>query len=85
MLQQTPSAQCFESHSASALHETPGPFGPQLPPRHLTGATQSASELHVALHWLAVVSQRKGAQTVIAPARQAPEPSHTNVPATSAP
>ena len=85
MLQQTPSAQCFESHSASALHETPGPFGPQLPPRHLTGATQSASELQVALHWLVVVLQRNGAQTAIAPARQTPVPSQTKVPATAAP
>jgi hypothetical protein len=34
---------------------------------------------------LVVVLQRKGAQTVIAPARQAPEPSQTKVPAISAP
>ena len=53
------------------------PLGPQLPPRHLTGETQSASELHVALHCLVVVLQTKGAQMEIAPGRQAPEPLQT--------
>jgi hypothetical protein len=83
-LQQTPSAQNPDAHSAPFLHVAPLSFSPQLPATHFVPA-QSESDAQVAkqafvagLHW-------KGAQTVAGPALHRPLPSQTLPPATDAP
>ncbi len=48
LLQQYPSTQWVEAHSASAMHREPFIFGPQLPPMHLRPEIQSASLVQTA-------------------------------------
>ena len=59
-LQQTPSAQWPEAHSASALHEAASIFTPQLPLRQVWPATQSASLEQPSKQAILVSSQEKG-------------------------
>jgi hypothetical protein len=84
-LQQTPSAQKVESHSALAPQGAPIGLGPQLPPRQGFPFAQSASVVHVERHLFVLVLQMYGAQTVVEPVRQLPVPSQTWVPTIAAP
>jgi hypothetical protein len=72
--QQTPSTQCKDAHSRSAVQSRPLPLGPQLPPTQVRGATQVASL--VQLFRQAPPAQVEGAQLMPTPASQAPSPSH---------
>jgi hypothetical protein len=83
-LQQTPSAQKLEAHSAPLAHTAPFSFRPQLPATHFVPA-QSASDPHVAKHAFAAALHWNGVQTVVGPALQRPLPSQTLAPTTAAP
>jgi hypothetical protein len=71
-VQQAPSTQLLLAHSLPAAHAAPGDFLPHEPPVQVAGAAQSASPLQLPRQ--ALPSQRKGAQLVVAPATQVPEP-----------
>jgi hypothetical protein len=75
-LQQTPSTQNPEPHSAPFLHVAPLSFGPQFPATHFVPA-QSASPVQVAMHAFVSALHRNGLQTVEGPLLQRPLPSHT--------
>ncbi len=81
-LQQTPSLQCWEVHSASAAQLAPFIFWPQLPFLQVRPLTQSVSTEH----WLKQApvdgSHENGAHTVEAPSLQLPWPSHWYLPTT---
>jgi hypothetical protein len=84
VLQQTPSAQKPDSHSFAALQVAPSGFCPQLPPVQARGDAHWPSAVHISKHRFVVVSQPKGAHTVVAPATQAPL-WHERPPTTDAP
>jgi hypothetical protein len=84
-LQQTPSAQCSEAHSASRVQTEPFILGPQLASRHFRPLTQSTSLAQRLKHWLVAGSQEKGTQTVVAASLQPFAPSHVKVPTMESP
>jgi hypothetical protein len=71
-LQHRPSAQKPEAHSLSFTQTAPRGLGPQLPATQRTPLTQSAPEVHVAMHLLVTGSQPNGAQIVAGPGLQRP-------------
>lgn len=86
MLQQTPSTQYPDAHWLAALQAALVARLPQLPFTHFTFGAQSPSDAHCVKQAPVLVSQLKGAQTVVAgPAMQLPAPSQTRTPPTEAP
>jgi hypothetical protein len=76
--QQTPCAHTPVAHSVPRLHAAPGDLSPQEPSLHTEGATQSASDVQVALH--AAAPHWNGAQEIAAGVTHAPAPSHAEAP-----
>ena len=67
------------------MQDAASAFGPQLPPRQVCPATQSASDEQVSKQAIVVPSQEKGAHTVDAAGLQVPLPSHWYRPVTASP
>lgn len=77
LLQQTPCWQKPEAHSAAVEQLVPGVFRAQAPAMHTSGATQSASAVHVVLQAVPPLAQVKfPGQAPAVTGRQVPAPSH---------
>lgn len=74
-LQQTPSTQKFDAHSAAFAQAPPFVLRPQLLLTHAMPGAQSASVVHVVLH--APIAHANGAHSLTPGAWQVPAPSHT--------
>ena len=80
VLQQTPSAQKPDEHSAPTPHGNPFILGPHIPFTHLRPATQFASLLQVEKQAFVAALHKYGAQTVDADSLHRPAPSHVLMP-----
>jgi hypothetical protein len=74
VMQQTPSVQVPLWHSVLSPQLAPSGFGPQLPPRHMFGDTQSLADPHIVRQ--APAPHMYGAHGWFAPGLHVPAPSH---------